>query len=104
MLKLLLNNESGEASGGARLLVVLYAAAIVALGWHPLNKGKGSIFDSLSKAASQVADSFSRPRTRSAKPNAKLKVEIPAKQLNKPSVDKLTEDDREELNSLIDNL
>jgi len=104
MLKLLLKNESGEASGGARLLVVLYAAAIVALGWHPLNKGKGSIFDSLSKAASEISDSFSRPRIRNTKPKAKLEVEIPAKQIGKPSVDKLTEDDRKELNSLIDNL
>lgn len=114
MLKQLLKNERGEASGGARLLVILYAAAIVVLGWQPLSKGRGSLMDSLSSATAKIANSFSKERQQRNKVTEKIEVEIPAVPLKaampettvskQTPVDKLTDKDRKELNSLIDDL
>lgn len=108
-------NDSGSL--GARLLIIIYAASLVAIGAYPIRREYGSVVNFLRKEAAELRQSssvskwakFNWTRARLAEPkDSKIVIggdNVPEKTTApKKDLDKLTHSDRKQLDDLLSTL
>ena len=104
--------ENIRVTGVTRVLIILYALAIVIIGGYPMRKDIGNLRENLRKRAQTTVGGRSSlfgwmPQERTTKKQtAEIKVSGPGVPLKKTTkdLDELTARDREELGGLINKL
>jgi hypothetical protein len=90
-----MSDPKDTGSRGARLLIAIYAAAIVLLGWHPLKKDYARDFYRAKAAVKNYLEEA--PPHRGTMPPA-------ATRRQSPPLDSMRAEDRKELQGVIDTI